>query len=238
MLAWKNAAPKLMQATRPLDRTVVRSVAGGRAGASPGTTSPVPLHRRLAPRSRVLLLAFTVGLLWSVQPSRARAEAAPSFGVRTAYAQLVEGVYLLNARLQLPLNERVRSALNEGVPLTVVLELEVSRARRYWVDETVASLRQEYQLQDQAVSERYVVRNLNSGELSSYPDLDAALEQLARVSGLPVLDEALIRPGYRHEFSLRVTLNLGDMPDTLRVLMFWTDDYHHVSEWYTWPLLQ
>jgi hypothetical protein len=24
----------------------------------------------------------------------------------------------------------------------------------------------------------------------------------------------------------------------LRVLMFWTDDWHRVSEWYTWPLLQ
>lgn len=237
MLAWKNAAAKLMQATRPLDRTLARSVTGGRGRAWPGAASPVPLHRCLSLRPGVLLFALTVGL-WSIQPQRARAEAAPTFGVRTAYAQVVEGVYLLNARLQLPLNERVRTALNDGVPLTMVLELEVSRARRYWLDETVASLRQEYQLQYQAVSERYVVRNLNSGELSSYPDLDAALEQLARISGLPVLDEALIRHGYRHEFSLRVTLNLGDMPDTLRVLMFWTDDYHHVSEWYTWPLLQ
>ena len=198
----------------------------------------MPVRGFLPLRSGALLLAIAMGLLWGAQPTGVRAEAAPGFGVRTAYAQLVEGVYLLNARLQLPLNERVRGALNEGVPLTMVLELEVSRARHYWLDETVASLRQEYQLQYQAVSDRYVVRNLNSGELSSFPDLDAALEQLSRISGLPVLDEALIRRGYRHEFSLRVTLNLGDMPDTLRVLMFWTDDYHQVSEWYTWPLLQ
>lgn len=190
------------------------------------------------PRARWSLLGLLAASLPVTHVGTARAEAAPELGVRTAYVQLVDGVYLLNARLQLPLSGRARTALTDGVPLTLVLELEVSRARHYWLDEGVASLRQEYQLQYQAVSERYVVRNLNSGELSSYPDLNAAIDQLARISGLPVLDESLIRRGSRHEFSLRVTLNFGDMPETLRVLMFWTDDYHKVSEWYTWPLLQ
>jgi hypothetical protein len=189
-------------------------------------------------RLRALLLASVAACLPVALVGSARAEAAPQLGVRTAYVQLVEGVYLLNARLQLPLSNKVRAALVDGVPLTLLLELEVSRARHYWLDEGVASLRQEYQLQYQAVSDRYVVRNLNSGELSSYPDLDAAIDQLARISSLPVLDDSLIRRGSRHEFSLRVTLNLGDMPETLRVLMFWVDDYHRVSEWYTWPLLQ
>jgi hypothetical protein len=189
-------------------------------------------------RVRGIVLASVVACLPATLAENAWAEAAPQLGVRTAYVQLVEGVYLLNARLQLPLSNKVRAALVDGVPLTLVLELEVSRARHYWLDEGVASLRQEYQLQYQAVSDRYVVRSLNSGELSSYPDLDTAIDQLARISSLPVLDEALINRGSRHEFSLRVTLNLGDMPETLRVLMFWVDDYHRVSEWYTWPLLQ
>jgi Domain of unknown function (DUF4390) len=198
----------------------------------------MPFLRFARSRARESLLALITVALPAMDVGSAWAEAAPELGIRTAYVQLVEGVYLLNARLQLPLSSRVRAALTDGVPLTLVVELEVSRARNYWLDEGVASLRQEYQLQYQAVSDRYVVRNLNSGELSSFPDLDAAIEQLARISGLPVLDESLIRRGSRHEFSLRVTLNLGEMPETLRVLMFWVDDYHRVSEWYTWPLLQ
>jgi Domain of unknown function (DUF4390) len=202
------------------------------------TTWFMPFLRFALSRARGFVLSLVAAFLPVMHVGTAWAEAAPELGIRTAYAQLVDGVYLLNARLQLPLSDRVRTALTDGVPLTLVLELEVSRARHYWLDEGVASLRQEYQLQYQAVSERYVVRNLNSGELSSFPDLSAAVEQLARISGLPVLDESLIRRGSRHEFSLRVTLNFGDMPETLRVLMFWTDEYHRVSEWYTWPLLQ
>lgn len=168
----------------------------------------------------------------------AAAESNPPFGIRTAYVQLVENVYLLSARLQLPLNDHLRDALRDGVPLKLEVELEVNGSRRFWLDEGVASLRQIYQLQYDAVSDRYLVRNLNSGEQSSFPTLDDALEQMTQISGLPVLDRALIEPGRRYEFNLRVTRDLGDIPQTLRVLMFWTDDWHRVSEWYTWPLLQ
>ncbi len=187
-------------------------------------------------RTALSLAAFGAALLAFC--ALAFAQAAPAFGVRTAYAQLVDGVYLLNARLHLPLNDRMRTAINDGVALTLELEIEVSGARRYWTDETVAALVQRYELRYDAVSDRYVVRNLNSGEQSSFPTLDASVEQLTRISGLPVLDQALIGSDRRYQFAMRASYDLGDMPTALRVLMFWVDDIHGVSEWYTWPLLQ
>lgn len=181
---------------------------------------------------------LALALLLCLSASLAFAQATPAFGIRTAYAQLVDGVYLLSARLHLPVTERMRTAINDGVPLRVELEIEVNSARRYWTDETVAALVQRYELQYDAVSDRYVVRNLNSGEQTSFPTLDAAVEQLTRISGLPVLDRSLISDGRRYEFSMRGVYDLGDMPAALRVLMFWVDEIHRVSEWYTWPLLQ
>lgn len=185
-----------------------------------------------------LALICAASLLLPLASGRVAAKASAPFGIRTAYVQLVDDVYLLNARLQLPLNDRLREALRDGVQLRLELELEVTGTRRYWLDEGVASLRQLYQLQYDAVSDRYLVRNLNSGEQNSFPTLEAAVEHLSHVSGLPVLDRALTESGRRYEFHLRVTRDLGDIPDTLRVLMFWTDDWHRASEWYTWPLLQ
>lgn len=187
--------------------------------------------------NRPAALAACAVALWAFA-QLAFAQSTQAFGVRTAYAQLVDGVYLLNARLHLPLNERMRGAINDGVPLTLELEIEVSGARRYWTDETVAALVQRYELQYHAVSDRYLVRNLNSGEQTSYATLDSAVEHLTHISGLPVLDQTLVRPQRRHEFGMRATFELGDMPAALRVLMFWADDVHRSSEWYTWPLLQ
>ena len=111
--------------------------------------------------------------LVSLTPGRAQ-EPNPPFGIRTAYVQLVDGVYLLSARLHLPLNGKLREALKDGVPLTLELELEVNTSRRFWLDEGVASLRQRYQLQYDAVSDRYLVRNLNSAQQTSFPTLDDA----------------------------------------------------------------
>jgi len=183
-------------------------------------------------------LAIFLGLVMLAAPRAGHAQGTPPFGIRTAYVQLVEGVYLLNARLHLPLTEKMRAALADGVALTLTLEIEVNSARRFWTDETVASLVQRYQLQYHAVSERYLIRNLNSGEQTSFPTLDDAIEHLGRISGLPVLDQALTEKNRRYDFSVRAVLDVGDMPYALRVLMFWTDDLHRVSEWYTWPLLQ
>jgi len=189
----------------------------------------------MRPSKPAQLGALLLGLAFALA---AFAQSQQAFGIRTAYAQLVEGVYLVNTRLHMPLNDRMRTALRDGVALTLELEIVVNGARRYWPDDTVASLVQRYDLQYDAVSDRYVVRNLNSGEQSSFPELDAAVEQLTRISGLPVLDRTLIESERRYEFSMRATFDLGDMPAALRVLMFWVDDIHGVSEWYTWPLLQ
>jgi hypothetical protein len=121
------------------------------------------------------------------------------------------------------------------VPLTVDLELEGSANRRYWLDDGVASLHQLFQLEYHAVSGRYLVRNLNSGEQASYPTLDDAVEQLSHISGLPVLDQALIE--VTGVMSQSAMLDFGDIPVALAAHV-WTDDWHRVSEWYTWPLLQ
>jgi hypothetical protein len=98
----------------------------------------------------------------------------------------------------------------------------------------VAALSQNYELSFHALSERYLVRNLNSGEQTSHATLDAALDQLRVISSLPILDQALIRPDSRHEISLRASLDVRTMPDTLRFLLFWVDDWRQRTEWYTW----
>lgn len=186
-------------------------------------------------RSFEAVLALVLTLLF-VETGLAQGNAA--FGVRTAYVQLVDDVYFLNARLRLPLDERLRSALADGVALTLELEIQVNGVRRYWTDETVASLVQRYQLQYHAVSNRFLVRNLNSGEQISFPTLDAAVEHLTHITNLPVLDRTLINDNRRYEISVRVTRDVGDMPYALRMIMFWIDDFHRSSEWYTWPLLR
>ena len=160
--------------------------------------------------------------------------AQEQLAIRSAYVEPADAVYLLNVTMDFDLPEGAKRAIREGVPLTLNLEIAVSHARRYWLDESVASLEQRYELVYHALSERYLVRNLNSGQQSSFANLDAALDFLRVIENLPILDGSLLQADRRHEISVRASLDVRTMPDTLRFVLFWADDWRQRSEWYTW----
>src|SRR5690349_1333504 len=107
--------------------------------------------------------------------------AEPRFDVRSAYVEPVEGIYLLTAQFRIELPDGARKAVRDGVVLTFDVDLTLHRARRFWFDASVASLAQHYQISYHALSERFVLRNMNSGELASFASLDGALESLSSI---------------------------------------------------------
>ena len=52
----------------------------------------------------------------------------------------------------------------------------------------------------------------------------------------PVLDKSFIETGPHYEANVRIKLDYGAVPMTVRILMFWVNDWHRESEWYTWTL--
>jgi hypothetical protein len=159
------------------------------------------------------------------------------FEVRSATATLKDGVYYLDGRIEYRLSTDMRAALGAGVPLTFRLDVELIRNRRFWPDVTHASLRQRYELEFHALSERYIVMNLNSGEQMTFATLFSALNYLGRVEELPLIDAALLDGGRRYEVRLRAVLDVERLSGPLRMLAFWRRDWSVASEWYTWQLL-
>jgi hypothetical protein len=158
------------------------------------------------------------------------------FDVRSASTTLSNGVHILDARLQLVLSADALDALNSGVPLRIELILEVIRVRRFILDEVEAELTLQYEMEYRPLSQRYLVRNLNSGDQDSFATLYSALNNLGRVQGLPVIDDALLDPGSTYRIRLRALLSTRQYPGPLRVLFFWRSEWQLKSEWYEWRL--
>jgi hypothetical protein len=158
------------------------------------------------------------------------------FEVRSADLELEDGVYHLNAHIDLPVSEAVRRGLAEGVPLSMELDIDIERVRQLLPNSRVAELTQRYHLEYNAVSARYILRNDNSGQQESLGTVDAAIERLSEVRNLPVLDKALITADRRYEANVRARIDYGTVPFTMRLLMFWVSDWHRESDWYTWTL--
>lgn len=157
------------------------------------------------------------------------------FEIRNAFAQPVDGVWQLTAIIDLSLSRAALDALAEGIPLTLVLDIVVTRERRFLPDEDVAELVQRWRLEYDALSERYVVVNLNSRAQATYPSLDEALEDLSRIDGLPLIDEDLLVAGSRHDVGLRASVEIGGISTAVKLLVFWRE-WSRSTDWYTWSI--
>ncbi len=197
-----------------------------------------PFCRPNWPRSLIAALCGVVMLLGpaAVPADVSTLEAGGAFDVRSAYLEPVDHVYHLNATLDLALSQSAEQALTDGVPVVVALDVQLVRQRRVLPDERVVSLTQRWRLQYHALSERYLIINLNSNQQSSYSTRAAAVTALSDVHLLPLFDESAVQKGGRYEASSRVTVIVeGGLPNALRTMMFWMD-WKHVTEWYTWTV--
>lgn len=158
------------------------------------------------------------------------------FDVRSAGSRLTEGVYVVTARLDYRLSDEALEALDSGLALTIQLQIELFRQRRFRPDSQIATLKQDYELSYQPLSERYLVRNLNSGEQKSHATLFSALNDMGRIVELPVIDAALLDPEGRHWIRLRAVLDQNTLPGPLRLIAFWSEGFRLESDWYRWTL--
>ncbi|HMI75811.1 MAG TPA: DUF4390 domain-containing protein [Steroidobacteraceae bacterium] len=193
------------------------------------------LARRAGVVCSLLATAMLAALLAAVLVQPLRADGLEGrFEIRSADLELRDGVYHLNARLDLPISDAVRRGLTEGVPLSLELDLDIKRVRQLLPNSSVAELTQRYHLQYNAVSARYILRNDNSGQQQSLGTVDEAIEHLSEVHSLPALDKALIARDRRYEANVRARIDFGSVPFTMRLLMFWVSDWHRECDWYAW----
>ena len=155
--------------------------------------------------------------------------------VRSAYVNVDGGVFLLHARVEYPVNPAMRAALRDGITLTFDLDTRVERQRRYWFNAEIVALTLRRELAYHTVTERYVVRDVRSGDQQSFATLEEALQQLGTVDGWPILVEPQLDGG-EYRVGVRAGVRRGRLPASLRILMFWTNDWLRESEWYSWSL--
>jgi len=180
-------------------------------------------------------LILLVALSCAAAAFAARAQDAGRFEIRNAYVELVNGSWQLDVRLDLALAQAAQQAFEEGVPLTLSLEVEASVERRLLLDEDVVSMTREWQLAYDAIAERFVVTDRATGAHVSHATLAEALEALSRISGITIADTATLPEGQRFDMRVRATVEIGDLPAAVRMLLFWKS-WSRTTEWYAWKV--
>ncbi|VAX08008.1 Probable proline rich signal peptide protein precursor [hydrothermal vent metagenome] len=165
----------------------------------------------------------------------APSQAAEAFLIKSLETQLHDEVYLFNAHIKYGFSEEALAALKNGVPLIILMNIEVQEKRWYW-NKTIAQLEQGYLLIYHALSKKFILHNLNSGIQNDYSNLDDALFALGHLRNMPLIDAKLLKPDSHYILRLRSRLDIESLPAPMRPLAYISSDWRLQSDWYTWPL--
>ncbi len=152
-------------------------------------------------------------------------------GVQVA---LKDDVYYLDAGIDYRLGRQLLEALDRGIVLPILLEIEILRERSYLWDETVTTLQQRYELDYHALTRQYVIRNINIGTQTAYPTLQAAIAGLGRVVDLPVIDAGLLDRNGVYSGRLQARIDTNALPVPLRLRALVSPGWALGSGWHEW----
>ena len=162
--------------------------------------------------------------------------AEEGFRILAAETKLKQHVFHLEANMELQFSDDALEALRSGVPLIVLINIEVLKDRSWWWDKTIAELEQGYLLLYHALSEKYVIHNLNSGAQLNYISLNAALFSLSSIRDFPLIDKNLLDEDDDYYVRLRTYLDIESLPAPMRPIAYISSQWQLESDWFSWPL--
>lgn len=163
------------------------------------------------------------------------------FDIRNAHTELVDGVYLLDADIRFVFSDESLEAIENGIPVTIVLDMEVMRERglvwdNLWWDEQIAHVEAMFRIETRPLSKTYLVRNLNSGETQVFSSFDDLVVGLGRIRRFPLLDGHLLAGDGKYYLRLRALLDIESLPSPMRPWAYLSSLWRLESDWYEWPI--
>ena len=177
-------------------------------------------------------------LLGAAAAGAAQTEAA-GFNVKSAQPFLNERVLHVNARLDLALNARTEEALGKGIPIDVVIEVNLVKHRWWWGNKVVTDQTLRRRIQFHALSRQYLVSGLHGREPSeSFGSLASALAHAGALEELTIALTAKkeIEPGARYLLQLRARLDIEALPMLMRPLAYTLPSWRLGTGWTEWPI--
>jgi len=164
------------------------------------------------------------------------AAAAPDFDVEQVETRLEEGTYFMDANVRYDFSDRALEALENGVPLTVEVHIQVRPAEAWIWQDSLLDQRLRYRIRYKPLSERFLVSQLPGERGRTYVTRDAALAALGELRDLPLLSPDRLAPDTDYEVQIRVSLDIEELPLPLRPMAYLYPSWKQSSKWTKWPL--
>ncbi len=178
------------------------------------------------------LFILALGTAWLALATPVVASAAGRIQINAVRLTATGNNYYLNADLKIQLTPVQEEALNKGVDLYFVLNFELTRLRFFWFHETVASIRQQYQLGYNVLTRQYQLSDGFSHE--NYDTLADAIRQLGHIRRWKVISNKRLSPGTTYRAGLQMNLDTSRLTKPMQLNALTSKDWTLDSGWYYW----
>lgn len=179
-------------------------------------------------RFGLLLLAFLTGAV----------AAADGFIIQRAEVQRRGVDYVLNADIAYRFSAEPLEALENGVPLTIVLRWTIERERAYWWNQMVAADQRRLEIRYHPLGQLYQMSTAERPDPQRYSSLRALLTALGTIRGLPLVAEDRLEPGASYLIDLSASLDIESLPLPLRPTAYLTPSWYLSSPPYRWSFVR
>lgn len=189
-------------------------------------TSGFAPARRLRSIATFVIGAWLLACLVAPQPANA---AGDRIDVLQVSMEARDDGYYVNAEFDFDLKPRMAEALERGLALFFVVELEMTRSRWYWFDEKTAHATLTYRLSYHALTRQYRV---STGTLQlGFPTLSEALGVMTHVRDWKVADRSVVKPGETYLAAIRMYLDTGQLPKPFQINAITSREWTLESDW-------
>ncbi len=177
-------------------------------------------------RSFLAALGCAVLLTW-MRP----AQSSSTIDVEQARLEILrpEDQVLLSAEFTLSLTETLRDAVNRGLALYFVIELQIQRGRWYWFDEDVVATQMEWRLSYHALTRQF--RVASDGRSESFGSLEEALAAMSSIKGWRVAPLSRFDTRSVYQVWVRMKLDTTRLPKPFQMTALTDSDWNPQSEW-------
>ncbi|SFN64278.1 protein of unknown function [Nitrosospira briensis] len=162
-----------------------------------------------------LLRAGMITLLTVLVSPMATAQAEGGIQITSIKLEAADDGYQFDADFEITLNHKLEYALEKGIVLYFVTELNLMNSRWYWLDERIAHSRVREGLSYYALTRQY---RLSRGALSqNFGTLKEALQALSRVRNRPIIASSEVKQNTEYTVELRMRLDIAALPKPFQV---------------------
>lgn len=157
------------------------------------------------------------------------------FTVSSAWVNVRGAVFEVNARVDYPLDRRMREALDAGAIVHFALDCVIEKQSRYWLDTSLVDVTLHRELSWNALTQLYELKVRDGTEVQSFATVEVALAAAGEVVDWPVVVEPQLDPDATYQIRVRAGYRRGS-PARLRALLPWIDGWNSRTEWHAWVL--